>query len=262
MCFMIANVDEKAYSKEPDLYGGNADSIIHKIINDPEFDIPDMHLCCGFVGPHTMGFNAGHIWNVDSTDPQSVTKAVIEGRKLARQYLTALKKYMPIPFKDAYLVETAPTIGVRESRRIIGDYTFTVDDYLDRRTFADEIARNNYFIDIHKSVDEMNKFKGNAEERFEHYKIGESHGVPYRILCPKQFDNMLVAGRTVSSDRITQGSLRIMPCCLCQGEAAGLAAAFACEHANINIHNVDTQLLRKTLIEHGAYLPKLDSDKF
>ena len=73
---------------------------------------------------------------------------------------------------------------------------------------------------------------------------------------------MLVAGRTVSTDRITQGSLRIMPCCLCEGEAAGMAAAFACEDDNINIHNVDTQRLRKRLIELGAYLPKQSSDTF
>lgn len=262
LCFVIANVDENAYSEEGNLYGGNPDSAIHKILLDCEFSIPDTHLCCGFIGPHTMGFNAGHIWNVDNTNPQSVTNAIIEGRKLARQYLNALKKYMPLSFKDAFLVETAPTIGVRESRRIIGDYTFTLEDYLNRQSFADEIARNNYFIDIHKSLDELDKFSGNGENRFEHYKNGESHGVPYRILCPGQFDNMLVAGRCVSTDRITQGSLRVMPCCLCQGQAAGLAAAFECEKDEINIHKADTQRLRRTLVEHGAYLPKLETDTF
>lgn len=262
LCFIISGVNEQEYNKYPWLYGGNEDSVIHKIIADPEFDIPDSHLCCGFVGPNTIGFNAGHIWNVDNTDPKSVTKAILRGRQLAREYFIALKKYMPKAFENAYLVETAPTIGVRESRRIIGDYTFTVEDYFARRSFADEIARNNYFIDIHKSAKENEEMEGHSDNRYEHYKKGESHGVPYRILCPKAFDNMLVAGRTVSSDRITQGSLRIMPCCLCEGEAAGMAAAFACESDNINIHNVDTQRLRRRLIEFGAYLPKLDSDTF
>ncbi len=262
LCFVIAGIDEKAYEKEGNLYGGNPTSAIHKIIADPEFDVHDSHFCCGFIGPHTMGFNAGHVWDVDNTDPKSVTDGIIKGRRLVQDLFAGLKKYMPETFREAYLVETAPTIGARESRRIIGDYEFTLDDFIARRSFEDEICRNNYFIDIHQSKKEAAEDMKNADDRFEHYHKGESHGVPYRILCPKAFDNLLVAGRTVSSDRITQGSLRIMPCCLCEGEAAGMAAAFACDESKINIHTVDTQKLRKKLIEYGAYLPKLATDKF
>lgn len=259
-CFVITNVDEEAFKKYTEqckghpIHGGNPNAIIHRIVSEKKFGVPDTHCCASFVGPKTMGFNAGHIWNVDYTDPQSVTDAIFEGRKLARNIYEAMKYYLPNAFKDSYLVETAPIVGARESRRIKGDYTFTLEDFLDRRSFDDEIARNNYFIDIHQSAEE--NLDIHSDQRYEHYKDGESHGVPYRILCPKQFDNILVAGRTVSSDRITQGSLRIMPCCLCEGEAAGIAAKMAADMDSVNIHNVNVKTLRRRLIEEGAYLPE------
>ena len=254
MCFIITNVDEEVYNAGASLYGGNADSMIHKIIADGKYNIPDTHLCISKIGPKTYGFNAGHVWDVHSTDPEEVSKAIFEGRDLARRYYEALKEYHPA-FKESYLVQTAPTIGIRESRRIVGDYTFTTDDYFARRSFDDEICRNNYFIDIHKSAKENDEWHEHSDNRFEHYKRGESHGVPYRCLCPKHLDNVLVAGRTVSTDRITQGPLRIMPCCLCEGEAAGIAAAMATKMDEVNIHNVDTDALRATLKANDAYLP-------
>ena len=255
MCFTLTNVDEDIINKEPSLYGGNKKSAIHKIIADGKYNIPDSHLCISKVGPRTYSFNAGHIWNVHSTEPSEVSKGILEGRDLAHRYVEALKEYHPA-FKNAYLVQTAPTLGIRESRRIVGDYTFNLDDYLARRSFDDEICRNNYFIDIHKSAKENDEWHEHSDNRFEHYKDGESYGVPYRCLCPKAFDNVLVAGRTISTDRITQGSTRIMPCCLCEGEAAGVAAAMAAKQENVNIHNVNTDELRQTLKKYDAYLPE------
>lgn len=254
MCFIVTNVDEDVYESGPSLYGGNKDSMIHKIIADGKYNIPDTHLCISKIGPKTYGFNAGHIWDVHSTNPEEISQAIFSGRDLARRYVAALKEYHPA-FKDAYLVQTAPTIGVRESRRIVGDYTFTLEDYMARRSFNDEICRNNYFIDIHKSAEENNSWHEHSDNRFEHYKTGESHGVPYRCLCPKHLDNVLVAGRTISSDRITQGSMRIMPCCLCEGEAAGIAASMASRMKEPDIHTVNTDRLRMILKNHDAYLP-------
>lgn len=157
------------------------------------------------------------------------------------------------------MMQTGPSIGLRESRRIIGDYTFTMDDYINRQTFPDEIMRGVYPIDVHEEVLGMVR---NTLLDYEHYGKGESYGLPYRCLCPRDLDNVLVAGRTISSDRISNGSLRIMPCCLNAGEAAGMAARFACQMEQVNIHNVDTQHLRKRLIEEGGYLPKLPTDTF
>ncbi|MGN0173660.1 MAG: FAD-dependent oxidoreductase, partial [Acutalibacteraceae bacterium] len=255
MCFIMTNIDEDILYSMPYMHAGNKDSMIYNIVNDGKYNIPDTHFCHSKIAPKTFGFNAGHVWNIHSTDPEEVSKGITEGRALVHRLVAALKEYHPA-FKDAYLVQTAPTLGIRESRRIKGDYTFTVDDYLARRSFKDEICRNNYFIDIHGSQAE--KDQGCMDHRFEHYKDGESHGVPYRCLCPAHLDNVLVAGRTVSSDRITQGSLRIMPCCLCEGEAAGIAASMASRMKTPDIHNVNTDKLRDILKSHDAYLPDVE----
>ena len=90
----------------------------------------------------------------------------------------------------------------------------------------------------------------------------ESYGVPYRVMCPRDLDNLLVAGRTMSSDRMSNGCLRVMSSCMCAGEAAGMAAKYAADMESVNIHKVDTQILRKRLMEEGAILPKQETDTF
>ena len=91
-------------------------------------------------------------------------------------------------------------------------------------------------------------------DRFERYKKGESHGIPYRCLIPGKLKNVLVAGRSISTDRNVQGSTRVMPVCLCMGEAAGIAAAMALKTAG-EVRRVDVKRLRTRLKKHGAYLP-------
>ena len=157
------------------------------------------------------------------------------------------------------MAQTAPCVGLRERRRIIGDYTFVLEDYLNRQSFPDEISRGRYAIDVHEERPDIIR---DTTQIFERYQTGESYGVPYRILCPRDLDNVLVAGRTVSCDRLSNGSLRVMPCCMNMGEAAGIAAKLAGDMDQVNIHKVDTQILRKRLMEEGAYLPKLPTDTF
>jgi hypothetical protein len=112
-----------------------------------------------------------------------------------------------------------------------------------RKSFEDEIGRNCYYIDIHKS--------GYKES---HYGKGESHGIPYRCLTPKALKNVLTAGRCISTDEEAFGSLRVMPPCLVTGEAAGLAAALAVKQTKNDVHKIDVQHLRKRLKEEGQYL--------
>ena len=89
------------------------------------------------------------------------------------------------------------------------------------------------------------------------YGKGESHGIPYRCLTPKGIKNVLVAGRSISTDREVQGSTRVMPVCLAMGEAAGIAAAFAAVMSESDVHRVDIYRLRARLQEEGAYLPDM-----
>lgn len=264
MCFVISNIDEYAYRFDTQsglnygtLLPANPKSAIHKIAADEKYPlVTDTHLCQQIIGPKTVGFNAGHLFNVDSTDPVSISKAMIEGRELVHQLHEGLKEYFPTAFANSLLVASAPMMGIREGRRIIGDYRMTVEDYINKRTFPDEISRNSYYIDLHltqKEIKETTKKGISLDEINRRYSKGESHGIPYRSLVPKDLINVIVAGRSISCDRQIQGSIRVMPNCLCTGEAAGMAAAMAA-FGDSNLHNVNTDELRKKLKEYGAYI--------
>ena len=262
MCFMVSGIDEEKFKIMDDPYydgtGLKKHALLHKIMAEGKYDIPDDHIVYRQMTDGTYTYNAGHVYQIDATDPASFTRGCIEGRKRAWAIKNAYTEYADA-YKDSYMAQTAPCVGLRESRRIEGDYTFVLDDYLNRRSFPDEICRGRYAIDVHEERPDIIR---DTIQIFERYKTGESYGVPYRILCPRDLDNVLVAGRTVSCDRLSNGSLRVMPCCMNEGEAAGIAAKLAGEMEQVNIHKVDTQILRKRLMEEGAYLPKLPTDTF
>lgn len=265
-CFLLTNVDEYAFRHKYEngiaFHAGHPNSPMFGLIESGRYPlIPDGHCCCNVVGPGTVGFNTGHIWNVDNTDPQSISRALVHGRKMAQQYRDAFAEVAPDAFGNAFLVMTGSQVGIRETRRVVGDYVLTLDDYLARRTFADEICRNSYFIDIHQAQADVEKNNAEHKEGLKapvHYRAGESHGIPYRSLLPKGIRNVLVAGRSISCDRVVQGSVRVMPVCLAMGEAAGMAAAHATQNHDGDVHAVDTDRLRDRLREEGGYLPEFE----
>ena len=240
------------------LHGANRESPVYAILASGRYPrIVDAHCCSNVVGAGTVGFNAGHIFGVDGTDPDSVSAALIEGRRMAEDWRQALAEVHPA-FARAHLVATGAQVGIRETRRIRGGYVLTLADWLDRRSFADEIGRNCYFLDVHWASAAMARDPagfGRWDTSCLRYGEGESHGIPYRCLTPAGLRNVLVAGRSVSAERIVQGSIRVMPACLVMGEAAGLAAALAASAAEPDVHAVDTAELRRRLRAEGAFLP-------
>lgn len=258
-CFIICNVDEDAYFNGESLFCSNPKSPIFDILTSGKYpDIPDFHICNTKVGPGTIGFNAGHIYHLDGTNPEQLSDAMIQGRKIAAAFRDALAEYAPDAFKNSFLVSTGSLMGIRETRRIIGDYVLTRDDFLARRSFDDEIGRNCYYIDVHnkdasnaRTHEDFLKMESDPTKR---YGAGESHGLPYRCLTPKDLKNVLVAGRSISCEQTVQGSVRVMPVCLMMGEAAGIAAKFASD-TNYDVHAVDVRALREKLREYGGYLP-------
>lgn len=256
-CFQVSNVDQYAYENGPHMHSSLIHCPVYDIVNSEKYPlVKDGHSCNSLIGPGTVGFNAGHLWNVDSTDPFNVSKALMEGRRLAHQFHEGLKEFFPSAFAASFLVATAPAMGIRESRRVIGDYTITLEDYLARRTFADEIGRNSYYIDVHQNETERedaNRGEFIADNRVEHYQPGESHGIPYRSLIPTGVDNVLTAGRNVSCDHMVQGSVRVMPTALVTGQAAGTAAGLAALEGT-DTRGLDVQKLRARLQADGAYL--------
>ena len=208
------------------------------------------------IGPRTVGFNAGHLFAVDNTKPESTSAALMLGRKMAAQYRDALAEFHPAAFANSFLVATGSLMGIRETRRIVGDYVLSLPDFLDRKSFADEICRNSYFIDVHANAKNAPKDRDlflKWEKTTVHYGPGESHGIPYRCLTPKNLGNVITAGRAISCEKIVQGSVRVMPVCLAMGEAAGMASAMAASNGG-DTHKVDTAALRQGLLKHGAYI--------
>jgi hypothetical protein len=267
-CFIINNIDEYALANGPSVHFYDPGSPVYPAIKSDKYPlIEDVHSCLRQIGPGTYGFNTSHIYDVDNTDPESVSKAVVYGREMVAQYQEAFAEFLPA-FSNSFLAATGSLLGVRETRRIVGDYMLSVDDYLDKRSFPDEICRNAYGIDVHGSkkrersgLDDITdipafieKCKKRNHQIVKPLQPGESVGVPYRCLTPKKLSNVLVAGRCISTDRQANGSTRIMACCMNTGEAAGLAAAMTAS-ANASVHDVDTDRLRQTLVAHGAYLP-------
>lgn len=255
-CFILGNVDDYAYLNGPLLHKENPLSPIHEAVASGRYpDVPDTHLCNNQIAPRAVGFNAGHLWQVDNTNARSVSQALIRGRKMAAAYRDMLADIQPASFGSSYVAGTGTLMGTRESRRILGDYVLTVDDYVSRKSFEDEICRNSYFIDVHGTEKEEKSESGSAQT-ITLYGPGESHGIPYRCLTPRGLRNVLVAGRSISCERRVLGSVRVMPVCLAMGEAAGLAAALAASKDG-DVHAVDVALLRRRLREEGAYLPEV-----
>jgi hypothetical protein len=254
LCFELGGVNDEAYTKGIYLHGSNKNSPIHKIVADPKYPyITDAHFCNNKIGKGAVGFNAGHLPEFIGIDPEGLSKSYVIGRKKAHAVAKGLAEYYPEAFADAFVLSTAPLMGIRETRRVVCDYTLTVDDYLSRATFPDEIARNSYYLDVHRTAKEIEARKGISEEKESaRFGPGESHGIPYRCLTPKGFSNLLVAGRSISCDRRILGSVRVMPNCLTTGEAAGLAAAIAASD-DISVHTVNTDKLRAKLKDYGAY---------
>ncbi|MBM4162279.1 MAG: FAD-dependent oxidoreductase [Ignavibacteria bacterium] len=196
--------------------------------------------------PGEVAFNCPRIsTGIDGTDPFHLTKAQIKGRAITQRYVDFCRKYLP-GFEDAYLVFTAPMVGVRESRRIRGEYYLTVDDVLGAKKFPDAICRNNYPLDIHRDKD---------DDALKIVKLpkGEYHEVPYRCLVPLKAENLLVAGRCLSASFEAQSSVRIQTNCRAMGEAAAVAAAMAIRKG-ITPRDVDGIELRRELVKRGASL--------
>lgn len=232
------------------------DSQCPRAIADGVFTIGDKHLpgMCMTTPEGLGGGNIGHTFGVDNTDERTVTEGLIWGRKLMLEYERYYKDYLK-GFEQMQLVATGSLLGIRETRRIMGDYVMVLEDFQTQAVFADEIGRFAYPVDIHAATnDEAAHAKFMEEFTTLRYKPGESYGISYRALVPKQLDNVLVAGRCISADRYLQASVRVMPGCFITGQAAGVAAALAAQ-AGVTTRQVDAAELQGRLKKLGAFVP-------
>lgn len=176
------------------------------------------------------------------TDADQLTAALVEGREQVQEAVGFLRRRVP-GCENAFLVQTAPMIGVRESRRILGDHILTGDEVLAGTAFADTIARGIYLLDIHNPSD-----YGKPSSLV---MLKQPYGIPYRSLLPVGLENLIVAGRCISGDHVALASYRVQSHAMAIGEAAGTAAALAAR-SGIAPRALSARLLRDTLGANGA----------
>jgi len=172
--------------------------------------------------PREVLINATRTAEIDGLDPEALTRAMIDTRKQVRSLVERLVEDMP-GFKASYVIDTASLLGIRETRRILGEYQLTEDDVADGREFADGIARNFFPIDIHGPRSNPGGYTwivpaGNG-----------TYTIPVRCLIPRKIDGLVVGGRCISATHVAFGSTRSMPCCIATGQAAGVTAALSVE---------------------------------
>ncbi|KWX76402.1 FAD-dependent oxidoreductase [Paenibacillus riograndensis] len=248
MCYLLANVDRPKFSRFLEESGdtGQLHATVERAIADGALPEGRKSISgLAWVSDYLVGVNFGHVFGVDGTRAEDLTRGAIEGRRTAERQLQFFRSYVP-GFEHAHMVASGEQLGIRETRRIEGDYVLTVDDFIAARSFPDDIARNAYYIDIHLA-------NSKSEMTFNHLPPGVSHGVPYRIMLPAGIDNLWVAGRSVSSDRAVQGSLRVMPNCFSMGQAAGTAAALALRDGT-GSRGISVAELQQRLLEQDVWL--------
>ena len=240
-CFRLCGVDLDKYKEEiaslQELYKQYRSE---GKIKNPRENI----LIFGGLPDGMLHFNTTRIVKMDPTNPFDISKAEIEARKQICEMVDFLKNNSD-SFKNCTISSVASQIGVRESRKLRGEHILTANELFDRVMFEDSIALGNYDVDIHSPSG-----TGTVMKRFDRKYF---YSIPYRSLLPKEFDNLLVAGRCISATHEAQSSVRIMPICVCLGEAAGTAMGIA-KNTNTNIHTLDVKLLQKTLIDNGAQI--------
>lgn len=232
---------------------------VAKAMDDGVFTQEDYHLSGIWkTGENTGGGNIGHCYNVDATDERSLTDAMVTGRHIIPEFEKFYREYIGGCYKNASVVSSGSILGIRESRRIMCDYILSESDFRPDSVFEDEIGRYSYPIDIHPDPGREAYRAFLAEHTSRHLGLGESYGIPYRILTPKNLSNVLVAGRCVSTDQKMQSSIRVMPGCYITGQAAGIAAALAangeCDSRKVDIHS-----LQEKLVKLGGYLPNFEA---
>jgi hypothetical protein len=192
---------------------------------------------------HEISLNSTRVNRVLGVDVWDLSYAEFTARRQLRQIEKFLRAYVP-GFESAYVVQSGVQVGVRETRRIVGDYRLTVDDILQARKFEDVIARGTYPVDIHSPTGKGTVLK--------HLPSGEAYDIPLRCLLPKGVGGVIVAGRAISGTHEAHSSYRVMPISMATGQGAGVCAALAAKRGlsprEIAMRDVQEELRRQGAI--------------
>ncbi len=223
----------------------------------------DIFICTQLTRPDTFYVNTIRLVGIDGTDGRSVTEGMMRGRQEIEKLVTILREHIP-GFERVQLKAVAPLLGVRETRRIVADWTMTVRDLSEGKSFPDTIGFSMYGWDLpDPKKPSVQPFATDDSRRGYRYTVkkGLSTPVPYRIMIPRPIRNLICPGRAVSVERQVLGPVRVMAPCMAMGEASGIAARQVVR-TGTSFSRVDVQKLRQRLRQVGAIvdesaLPKI-----
>jgi hypothetical protein len=245
LTFHVDNVDQDALADY--IQTNRAPRFRKKIIElreAGEWDFPyEIFISVQLQEKGTMMINTTRLVGIDGTDGKSVTEGMIRGRAEVHRLMELMKKHFP-GFAMARLKCVAPTLGIRETRRIRGAYTLSVTDLLQAEDFVDTIGFSAYGWDLPDPKRPSDNPSHGRRKR-------EVTPIPYRVMVPQGIDNLICPGRAISVERPVLGPLRVMAPCMAMGEAAGQAAVQVVGDGK-SFSQVNTAELRQALAAYGG----------
>lgn len=212
--------------------------------NGELFPTTGMYMWPTAPGRQEMGLNTTRAAAVDPFDTEALSRSVATLSQQVFQALSFVRAHVP-GFAAAQVSGVAPRVGIRETRRIIGEDRLETEDVIEGRKRDEVVAKGGHHVDVHGA--------GTQQQRV-HVKDGRSYDVPFGALVPREVANVLVAGRCFSSSREANGSARHMGSCMAMGQAAGTAAALTASKGLPDVRDLDIQELQQTLRSHGGVL--------
>ncbi len=239
--FLMIDADwEKIFSEEDPYFTkyaskGVEEGRIHE-------DIFKLYIMKGFH-KDTVYFNSVVVKGVDGTNPMDVARATQEGQRRCHELAKFVREEIP-GFENANMIYLGPSVGVRETRKFVGDYHLTGEDLYKATKFPDGIVCcDNPIDDVMRGSNEMTH-----ESIVEN---GSYYTIPFRSLIPKKIKNLMFAGRNISADSVAFASVRGMPQCMLMGQAVGTAANMVIQNG-ISVQEIDTDELVKKLQDQGV----------
>lgn len=238
LCFRLGGIDKEKFREvKPRINGIYQDCKKRGLIKNPRENV----LTFDNANEGMIHFNTTRVARKNPTDIFELTEAEFEAREQVFEMLDFLRNNIE-GFEKARIISTALHIGVRESRKVVGEYTITQEDLISLKRFDDAIAAANYAIDIH------NPEGTGTTCRF--FEDGTWYTIPYRCLIPKKMKNMLVVGKCISAKHEAHSSYRIMPYCAELGQAAGCAISLLLAD-KADVRDVDMNKLQEILRGEG-----------
>ncbi len=248
--FRIGGVDDEAvdrYKREHPEELFPFQSIVEKATSDGRYTLPRRGVqLFKTLEPGVWRINTTRVLGLDGTNARDLTRAEIEARRQVDVLMDFFHRELP-GLEDCVLIDTAATIGVRESRRVVGEYQLTLEDLVDGRHFDDVIAVAGYPVDIHSPSGANGPFDDGIPATANEYEI------PFRSLVPETIDGLAVVGRCISATHEALAAVRVMPPSFAMGEAAGIAAAQTLAD-DARLRDVDVDRLQDELRSRDAYL--------